>query len=281
MSLCGERMKEFWVASDSRGLNDLTLTHSYPTKIMRNILDQLRSKRAWSVFDLNVSYFQVELPSTSNECMAIRTVLELFQHKRLLSELKSSPGVHQRSVNNILRDHRGVCVFAFFSDTRFWLTTEEDRLAFWASILDTMLADERLQIFRCRLGGRSSEVFCRVGYADFKIELSTKSQKARSWLGTVIWFSHKRFWCSLWVSTRPTRPYENMRRDCADTERLFKKPAKLRINRVTAELHYNFSFILKLRKNAWLLRALLLFNWATKEDQNYKTLVLLSKKVWM
>lgn len=55
-----------WVTFDFLGITDLRFTDSYPMKSMKNILDWLGSKRAFSAFDFKNNLFRVELPSASN-----------------------------------------------------------------------------------------------------------------------------------------------------------------------------------------------------------------------
>lgn len=71
------------VTSDFRRLNDLTITDSYPMENTRDTLEWQASKRIFSVFDSKDGFIQVEYQPSSKDCTAMRTILDLFQYKRL------------------------------------------------------------------------------------------------------------------------------------------------------------------------------------------------------
>ncbi len=94
------------VTTDFRGLNNATVTDSYPMENVREVLDWLSSKSIFSTFDLKDGFFQVELAEDSKKQTAVRTVLGLLQYTRLPQGLKNSPGTFQRIVNAILGEKK-------------------------------------------------------------------------------------------------------------------------------------------------------------------------------
>lgn len=78
------------MTSEFRRTKNLIVADFYSTEIVKDILDWLRSKRIFSVFDLDDGFFQVERLLALKDYRATYTVLGLLQCKGIPKCLKIS-----------------------------------------------------------------------------------------------------------------------------------------------------------------------------------------------
>ena len=90
-------------------INAASKCHKYPIPRIEDIYATLSGGKIFSKIDLSNAYLQVPLHEDSRKFTTINTHKGLYQYTRLLFGVSSSPGIYQRSMDDMLRGISGVC----------------------------------------------------------------------------------------------------------------------------------------------------------------------------
>ena len=101
---------------DYRALNKITLKDRYPIPLIGNLIDQLKSAKIYTKFDLRAGYYNVRIKSGHEWKTAFRTRYGAFEFLVLPMGLTNSPATFQHFMNDILRDMTDRFVVVYLDD---------------------------------------------------------------------------------------------------------------------------------------------------------------------
>ena len=91
--------------------NQAVRVDSYPLPKPEDLFAKLAGGTIFSKLDMSQAYLQLELDEDSKEITTINTLRGLFRYNRLCFGISTAPGIFQRTVENLLKDVDGVCVY--------------------------------------------------------------------------------------------------------------------------------------------------------------------------
>ena len=101
---------------DYRELNKQTIKDKYPLPNMNDIFDRLGGSLIFSTLDLKAGYHQIPLNELSKKKTTFITHYGLFEYNKIPFGLTNAPAVFQRTMDYILHDFIGECVFVYIDD---------------------------------------------------------------------------------------------------------------------------------------------------------------------
>uniref|UniRef100_A0A0W0FPY8 Putative reverse transcriptase-RNase H-integrase n=1 Tax=Moniliophthora roreri TaxID=221103 RepID=A0A0W0FPY8_MONRR len=126
-----------WV-NDYRELNSKIETDKYPLPCIEDILADAGKGKIWSKLDMTDAFFHTKMSDDSIPLTAITTPLGLFEWTVMPQSLKNSPSVHQRRVNNALREYIGVFCHIYLDDIIIWSDSFEEHERHLCLILEAL-----------------------------------------------------------------------------------------------------------------------------------------------
>ncbi len=108
-----------WV-NDYRELNANIVTDKYPLHRIDDILADAGSGKIWSKLDMTDSFFHTKMHPDSIPLTAVSTPFGLYEWTVMPQGMKNSPSVHQRRVNDALRDFIGKICHIYLDDIIIW-----------------------------------------------------------------------------------------------------------------------------------------------------------------
>lgn len=95
----------------SATINKESKLEPYPIPTLDNLLLKLSNGKRFTKLDLSQAYHQLELAPESRKFTCVTTHRGLFQYKRLVFGVKSAVTIFQRTMENLLQDLPGCCVY--------------------------------------------------------------------------------------------------------------------------------------------------------------------------
>ena len=92
-------------------INKCSDLEHYPIPSIEELLHKLSGGEKYTKLDLAQAYHQLELSPESKKYTTINTFMGLFQYNRLTYGINSAVSIFQRTMENVLRDLPGCCVF--------------------------------------------------------------------------------------------------------------------------------------------------------------------------
>ncbi len=114
-----------WV-NDYRQLNANIVTDRYPLHRIDDILADAGSGKIWSKLDMTDSFFHTKMHPDSIPLTAVNTPFGLYEWTVMPQGMKNSPSVHQRRVNEALRQYIGVFCHIYLDDIIIWSQSLEE-----------------------------------------------------------------------------------------------------------------------------------------------------------
>ena len=131
--------------------NKAILMDSYPLPKPEDLFASLAGGTIFSKLDMSQAYLQLELDEDSKEITTINTPRGLFRFNRLCFGVSAAPGIFQRTVENVLRDIDGVCVY--LDDILLRGENEKDHVNKLRLVLKTLQeAGFTLKKSKCEIG---------------------------------------------------------------------------------------------------------------------------------
>ena len=92
-------------------VNQETTPDSYPLPRVEDLFATLSGGESFTKLDLAHAYLQMHLDEDSKKLTTVNTHKGLFQYNRLPFGVSSAPAVFQRTMENLLKNIPGVCVY--------------------------------------------------------------------------------------------------------------------------------------------------------------------------
>lgn len=92
-------------------INQASSGDPYPLPTAEELFAKLAGGKFFSKLDLSQAFLQLELDDKSKEFAVISTHKGLFRFNRLPYGVSASPGIFQRTLENVLQGCEGVCVY--------------------------------------------------------------------------------------------------------------------------------------------------------------------------
>ncbi|KAK3734690.1 hypothetical protein QZH41_002110 [Actinostola sp. cb2023] len=92
-------------------INKFSVLEQYPVPTLEELLSKLSGGGKYTKLDLSQAYHQLELTPESRKYTTINTHKGLYQYKRLTYGINSAVSIFQRTMENVLRDLPGCCVY--------------------------------------------------------------------------------------------------------------------------------------------------------------------------
>ena len=110
-----------------KGINQITYRDRYPLPNMNDVLDQLKGAKHFSSMDMLNGFWQVPIPEHEMERTAFQTHEGSFEWRVLPMGLMNAPGVFQRVMNTVLRQHiDGKYCLVYIDDVIIYNKTEAE-----------------------------------------------------------------------------------------------------------------------------------------------------------
>ena len=138
---------------DYRVINDCTIPDAEPLPRMDDIIENLRGRKYFAIFDLRAGYHQIELDPASRKYSAFVTDDGLYEFIRLPFGFKNAPGYFMRQIRLLLSGHLHRICEAYLDDIVVWGDTIAE-LAHNIDLVLSRLADHNivLKASKCTVG---------------------------------------------------------------------------------------------------------------------------------
>lgn len=101
---------------DFRRINECSLNQTHPVPVIQDILDQLGNSKVFSKIDLNSSYHQLLLTENAKPLTAFSTPHGHYNFLRMPFGLKNAAHSFTLSMNAVMRNLIGKCLFVYMDD---------------------------------------------------------------------------------------------------------------------------------------------------------------------
>ena len=110
---------------DHRGLNKFIRRDNYPLPRIDDLLDELKSAKRFTTFDLRSSFHQVPVHPNDIHKTAFICVEGLFEYMRMSMGMANAPSCFQRLLETIFADMKGKGVLVYIDDLILYSETDE------------------------------------------------------------------------------------------------------------------------------------------------------------
>ena len=138
------------VVIDYQKLNNITKKDSCPLPRIDDALDRLGSAKYFSVKDLILGYWQVELSPEDQEKCVIITTKGLFQPMGMPQGLCNAPATFQRLMDHVLDALKFLCVLVYLDDINVFSCTFTNHLSHLEEVFKRLItANLKLKPKKC------------------------------------------------------------------------------------------------------------------------------------
>ena len=153
---------------DYRELNKQTIKDSYPLPNMKDIFNRLGGSKIFSTLDLKAGYHQIPLVESSKEKTAFITHYGLYEFNRIPFGLTNAPAVFQRTMDYILHELIGHCVYVYIDDIIVYSKNPKDHAKHLSRVFElTQEAGLKYKPSKCNFGKERVEllgfIVCKEG----------------------------------------------------------------------------------------------------------------------
>ena len=162
---------------DYRALNKTTVKDRYTLPRIDEMLDEMVESTWFSKLDLQQGYHQIRVIPEHVERTAFNTKYGSFQFKVMPFGMCNAPATFQRTMNNVLREHRTFAA-VYIDDIIVHSNSYEDHLEHLRQIFETLRAQKLYtKASKCSFAQREVE-FC--GYVINANGISTQASKIQA-----------------------------------------------------------------------------------------------------
>ncbi|PPR02502.1 hypothetical protein CVT24_001968 [Panaeolus cyanescens] len=126
-----------WVV-DYRALNANTVPDNYPMPKVADILADCGKGKIWSVIDMTESFFQTRMHPKDIHKTAVSTPIGIYEWLVMPMGFRNSPAIHQRRVNEALRELIGKICHIYLDDIVIWSQNAEEHEAHIRLVLEAL-----------------------------------------------------------------------------------------------------------------------------------------------
>ena len=108
--------KQWRIVVDYRGLNEKTISDSYPLPQVTDIFEQLGDAKYFSVMDLASGFHQIPMDPESKAKTAFSTPYAHYKFNRMPLGHKNAPATFQRLMDQVLTGLQGIELFVYMDD---------------------------------------------------------------------------------------------------------------------------------------------------------------------
>ena len=120
-----EKTGKMRLVVDYRGLNAITIKHSYPIPLMTTLMEQIQDSTWFTKLDLKNSFNLIRVKEGDEWKTAFKTRYGMYEYKVMPFGLANAPSVFQRYVNNVLKEHIDKGVVVYIDDILIYATSEQ------------------------------------------------------------------------------------------------------------------------------------------------------------
>lgn len=172
-----KRGKKKRLVIDFRKLNGKTIEDSYPIPNVGVILSNLGKAQLFTTLDLKSGFHQIELAERDREKTAFSVCNGKYEFCRLPFGLKNAPGIFQRAIDDVLREHIGRYCFVYIDDVIIFSQDKEDHLKHVEAVLKSLLeANMRVSVEKSKFFKTELEY---LGFQISKGGIKTCPQKSK------------------------------------------------------------------------------------------------------
>lgn len=170
--------KKYRMVIDYRKLNTVTIPERYPIPEISEILANLGKNKFFSIIDLKSGFHQIPLKERDIPKTAFSINNGKFEFTRLPFGLKNAPSIFQRTLDDILREHIGVCCYVYIDDIIIFGRNEEEHFSNLEKVLKTLEASNmKIQSDKCEFMKTDIEF---LGFVVSKDGIKTNPQKVQA-----------------------------------------------------------------------------------------------------
>ena len=114
-----------WVC-DYRQLNENTIPDKYQMPNIEDILADCGKGKIWCTIDMTDSFYQTRMHPKDIHKTAVSTPFGTYEWRVMPQGFRNSPAIHQRRVENALREHNGKICRIYLDDCCMWATDVAD-----------------------------------------------------------------------------------------------------------------------------------------------------------
>jgi RNase H-like domain found in reverse transcriptase/Reverse transcriptase (RNA-dependent DNA polymerase)/Chromo (CHRromatin Organisation MOdifier) domain/Integrase zinc binding domain/Integrase core domain/Aspartyl protease len=167
---------------DYRQLNEITVNNAYTLPLIQELQDRLQGAKYFTKFDVPRAFHRIRIKEGDEWKTAFRTRLGHFEYLVMPFGLCNAPATWQAYINNVLREHLDVFVFAYMDDILVYSRTLEQHIKDVRKVLQAFRkADLRLEPAKSQFHQQEVKF---VGYIIGQNGIATdkeKTQRIREW----------------------------------------------------------------------------------------------------
>ena len=99
------------ITFDYKKINSYTLKDQYPLPIIPDLMRNFKEARFFSKLDFDSGYFQLQMDEESKKYTAFICEFGFFEWNCMPQGLQNAGASFQREMDNLLREHLGVCLY--------------------------------------------------------------------------------------------------------------------------------------------------------------------------
>ena len=129
---------EWWMCTDSRTINKITIRYRFPLAWMDDMMDCLSGEAYFSKIDLKSGYHQIQIQEGDKWKIVCRMNEGLYKWPIMPFGLSNAPSTLMRLMNEMLKEYIGKFVIVYLEDILIFSRTREEHLQHIRKVLEKL-----------------------------------------------------------------------------------------------------------------------------------------------